>query len=237
MWWAGVLAAGDGAVLSHASAGAAWDIRRTAGAQVHVSVLDRRRVRLPGLTAHRPRRVGPDELTRCGGLPITTPARTVLDLAATGLRGRPLEAALDRAEFLRLLDFTGLDGLVARQPRRSGSPALRALLARYEVGSAITRSEFEERFLALCDRAGLPRPGVNAVVEGRETDFRWPDHRLVAEVDGYAYHRSPSAFVADRERDVALVLAGWRVLRFTWEQVTRRPTRVIAALRRALGVT
>jgi very-short-patch-repair endonuclease len=81
----------------------------------------------------------------------------------------------------------------------------------------------EERFLALCDEHGLPRPEVNTRIEGEEVDFAWRDAKLIVEVDGYAYHRSPTAFESDRERDVKLVLAGWRVLRFTWTQLTRRP--------------
>jgi very-short-patch-repair endonuclease len=93
-----------------------------------------------------------------------------------------------------------------------------------------TRSELEELFLQLCDDHGIRRPEVNTRIEGMEVDFVWRDQRLIVEVDGYAHHRSPTAFETDRERDVNLTRAGWRVLRFTWTQITRRPAWVARSL-------
>jgi very-short-patch-repair endonuclease len=93
----------------------------------------------------------------------------------------------------------------------------------------------EERFLRLCDDHGLPRPKVNTRIEGEEVDFVWRDARLIVEVDGYRYHRSPSAFESDRERDVVLVLAGWQVLRFTWTQLTTREAWVARAIAKRLA--
>ena len=230
-WHAAVLAAGDGAVLSHASAAAAWELRIEGGGNVHVTVGPGGRAVRNGLRLHRTACLGADEITTRSGIPITTPARTVLDLAAS-LNGRPLEAVLDRAERLRLLDFAELHELLTRYPARPGTPSLRAVLSRYTAGTVVTRSELEERFLALCDRHRIPRPEVNTVIEGKEVDFFWPDCGLIVEVDGYAWHRSPSAMNDDRERDVTLVLAGYRVLRFTWAQVTERPRWVVQAVRR-----
>lgn len=233
-WMAAVLACGGGAALSHESAAAAWEIRRADAGSVHVTAAGHTgRRRRAGIHLHRTRSLPPVELTTHRGIAITTPARTLLDLAADGLRGRPLEQALDRAELLRL-DFADLRAALEAHPTRSGSPALRALLSRYTAGSTVTRSELEERFLALCDRYAVPRPNVNTCLEGGiEVDFVWPAARLVVEVDGYAFHRSPAAFEQDRARDVALVLTGYRVLRFTWTQVTRRPREVARALQRA----
>ena len=94
------------------------------------------------------------------------------------------------------------------------------MLSLYTAGSTVTRSEMEERFLRLCDDHGIRRPNVNTRIEGEEVDFAWRDVRLVVEVDGYRYHRAPSRFESDRERDVSLALAGWQVLRFTWTQLT-----------------
>jgi very-short-patch-repair endonuclease len=108
------------------------------------------------------------------------------------------------------------------------------VLSRFHASGVDTRSVLEELVLALCDAHGLPRPRVNTVIEGRERDFCWPHARLVVEADSYTWHRSPSALDDDRERDVTLTLAGFRVLRFTWEQVTRRPRYVTAALLAAL---
>jgi len=107
-------------------------------------------------------------VTALDGLPITSPARTLLDLAATGLRGRPLEAALDRAELPRILDFAELHALLARHPHRAGSPSLTAVLARYHPGTVDTRSVLEELVIELCDAHRLPRPHVNTVVDGRD---------------------------------------------------------------------
>jgi very-short-patch-repair endonuclease len=233
-WMAAVLAGGNDAVLSHASAAAVWDLRPVGAGAIHVTVPgDPGRKRRAGIRMHRSATLRADDTTTRREIPITTPARTLIDLA-TMLKGRPLEQALDRAEQLRLVDFADLAARIEARPGRPGSPALQAMLARYTAGSTFTRSELEERFLALCDRHRLPRPNVNTRIEGKECDFVWRDARLIVEVDGYAFHRSPSAFEDDRERDVVLSLAGWRVLRFTWSQVTRRPAWVARALRLAL---
>jgi very-short-patch-repair endonuclease len=124
----------------------------------------------------------------------------------------------------RLVDFDRL--------RATAPPSLQAVLRAYTT--AETRSELEEAFLKLCDDHGLPIPQTNAlVVESIECDFVWRDQRLIVEVDGYAYHRAPSAFEADRKRDVELTIRGWRVLRFTYEHVMARPAWVAAKIRLA----
>jgi very-short-patch-repair endonuclease len=204
-------------VLSHVTAATAWDLRPLAAGAIHVTVRGNRR-RRAGLKIHRTRTM---EATTHRGIPITTPARTIIDLATT-LKGRPLEAALDRAEHLRLLDFAELR-------KRPIPPSLQAVLSLYTAANP-TRSELEERFLELCDDHKLPRPQTNVVVNGIEVDFAWLDERLIVEVDGYRHHRSPTAFEADRERDVTLTAAGWRVLRFTWAQITGRPGWVARAI-------
>ena len=220
-WMAAVLAAGRGAVLSHASAAMAWDLRRTSSGLIQVTVPgDAGRKRRPGLKLHRSRTLTRDQTTTLRGIPITTPARTIIDLART-LKDRPLEHLIDLADQRGLIDFNDL--------RAANSASLQAVLETYDP--APTRSEMEERFLRLCDNHGIPRPQTNTRIEGVEVDFVWHDRRLVVEVDGYAYHRAPSAFEADRERDVILSVAGWRVLRFTWRQITRRASWVAAAIR------
>jgi very-short-patch-repair endonuclease len=153
------------------------------------------------------------------GVPITTPARTIIDLART-LSGRPLEHMIDLADQRGLIDFDDL--------RQANSVSLQAVLSRYS--SAPTRSELEERFLRLCDDHGITRPETNARIEGIEVDFVWRARRLVVEVDGYTYHRSPTAFESDRAKDVTLKLAGWQVLRFTWRQLAERRAWVAAAI-------
>jgi hypothetical protein len=124
--------------------------------------------------------------------------------------------------------------LLERSPGRPGAPALREALLRWEGTSAPARSELELRFLELCRRAGIPQPLVNVRIEGLEVDFAWPGHRVAVELDGLAFHATPMAFERDRERDVTLVLAGWRVLRFTWARLVREPDVVADAVLRAL---
>ncbi len=232
-WWAAVLLLGHDAFLSHHSAADAYGMWKSASGVVHVTVRGRNgRKRRAGIRVHRPRELPGDEVTILRGLPITTPARTLLDLLATGIRN--LETAMDRAEQMRLLSFDELHSLLERYPRRPGTRSLKAQLARYR-GPIDVRSELERLVYKLCRAHGLPLPHVNCVIEGRVRDFYWPRRRLVVEADSYAWHRSPAALNADRERDVELTLAGYRVLRFTWEQVRHQPEYVIASIRAALG--
>jgi very-short-patch-repair endonuclease len=225
--WAVLLRVGPSGALSDASAAHAWGLRGPP-AVIHVTVPPGGRVAPRGARLHHRRPLRGDELTRLAGLPITTAARTLLDLAAGGERERALELAVDRAERMRLLDFADLHALLARYPRRVGTGRMRALLARYEPHD--TRSALEELVRALCVEHGLPRPAVNVVVAGRVRDFAWADAHLVVEADSYGFHRSPASFGDDRERDVELTLAGWRTLRFTWAQVTQRPRYVVDAI-------
>ena len=228
-WLAAVLAAGAGAVLSHASAAAAWEMRPIGGGAIHVTIPGTPgRAQRAGIRLHRSITLTPADTTVSRAIPITTPIRTLIDVAAA-LRGRQLEQTLDRAE--RIIDFAELQHALQAHPARPGSPSLQAVLSRYAAGSTLTRSELEERFLALCDDHGLPRPETNTRIKGIEVDFVWRDARLIVEVDGYAHHRSPAAFERDRERDVILTVAGWHVMRFVHAQITRRAAWVADAIR------
>jgi very-short-patch-repair endonuclease len=225
--WAAVLACGDGAVLSHRAAGSAWDMLRSSSPVIDVTVGRGGRARRAGLRIHTSTGLPADEVATVDGLPITTPARTLLDLAATRIRN--LDTTLDRAEQQRLIDFADLHALVDRYPGRPGTRLLKAQLARYR-GPVDVRSELERLVYELCRTHGLPLPHVNCSIVGRVRDFFWPQCRLVVEADSYSWHRSPAALNADRERDVELTLAGYRVLRFTYEQVTERPENVVGAI-------
>jgi hypothetical protein len=202
-WLAAVLACGAGAVASHRSAAALWGLRPTAAAKVDVTVPrgSGRRAR-PAIAVHRPRLPAP--ATVRDEIPVTTPGRTLLDLA-TVLGRRPLEKAAEMAEALRL------DVVV--DPAHPGARRLAAAMA-HDLGST-TRSELEDAFLNLCARHGIPRPLVNHSVAGLEVDFWWPDQRLVVEADGFEHHGTRAAF----ERDARLAAAGARVLRFSYVQV------------------
>ena len=232
-WIAALLAMGGGAVLSHRSAAALWEIWPEGNSKAVEVISPRRhgRQRRAGIKVHRPEVLPPEELTERDGIPVTSAARTVLDLA-TSLRGRRLERAIDEAA-----RFCTAEELAAAayRTRRPGSHALRAALARHQPGTTATRSELEERFLALCRQRNLPQPEVNVPLLDYVVDFLWPSVGLVVEVDGQATHGTPGAFHSDRDRDGRLTVAGYRVVRFTWWDVTRRPAVVADRVRRLLG--
>jgi very-short-patch-repair endonuclease len=236
-WLAAVLACGPGALLSHSSAGALWGLRPSDATYVDVTVPGPSRRRGAGLRVHRASHLGAEEAGTHAGIPVTSAARTVLDLAASIHDDRALQRVLDRAEVLRLTDVPRLVAVAEAHRGHHGAVRLRQALAEHTPGTTLTRSDLEERMLALCRKRGLPQPRVNHFVAGLEVDFLFAEQRLVVEADGWAFHRSRAAFERDRERDAALALAGHRVLRFTDRQVQREPATVAAAIRAALGVT
>ena len=179
-------------------------------------------------------RLPADEVTVHQGIPITTVPRTLFDLAAV-LPQRQVERAINEAELLHLWDELSLDHLLHRYPRHRGSKAIRAALQQRRQGSTATKSDLEEMFLALIDAAGIPRPEINALVEGFEVDALWRDARLVVELDGRDTHGTAAAFERDRARDRALQVAGWRAVRITYRQMRDAPRAVIDDLRRLLG--
>jgi very-short-patch-repair endonuclease len=235
-WMAAVLAAGDGAALSLASATAHWDLRTGVPSIIDVSVpRGGGRYRRPGLRIHRVATLRDDEVTTDkDGIPATTPARTILDMAAI-LSPSRLESLLDRAERQELTDYPALDAMARAHPGHRGASALRQALATHDAGADMTRSELEIAFLELCRAGGLPRPRVNARVEGLEVDFLFPAAKLVVEADSWRFHKTRRDFENDRARDAILAAAGYRTLRFTDRQIAGRPATVIAAIRAATG--
>jgi len=225
-----VLAGGPGAVLSHRSAAELWAVMPVTRRVPHVSVSRSRR---PCATVvfHHPR-LDPVDLTTRDGIPVTAPARTLLDLAAV-LTSRQLERAFEEADRLRLLDRERLRALGERRGQR-GIREFRRLAARLLPADVRTRSSLEYRFLRLCRDRGLPAPEANARVAGLEVDVLWRPQRLVVELDGHAYHRGRTAFERDRLRDSTLQAAGYRVLRFTHRRIEDDPDGVLATVRRLL---
>lgn len=230
---AAVLACGPGAVLSHRTAAWVWRILEVAGELIEVTV-SRSNRRRPGLIVHRSRSLGPDDTRMHRGLPVTAPARTLLDLGET-VGERELERAFDEAITQGLITYPTVAAAVRQANGHRGVRAVRDLLARREEPT-ITRSEAEERFLALTREAGLPAPEVNTYVSSHLVDFLWRECRLVVEVDGYRFHSSRIAFERDRRRDANLTAAGFRVLRVTWRQLVDEPLSVTARLAQALAV-
>lgn len=231
---AAVLACGAGAVLSHRSAAVVWGMVPARRRSAPVEVCIRRGYRAPGpkLRVHRVA-IPAEEATTVEGVPVTVPARTVLDLAAS-CEERELEQALAQGERRGLVDRRQIAALVDRYPRRAGTRLLRKLLAD-DGRASFTRSEAESRFLSLVRKAQLEPPETNVRLGGYEVDFLWRAARLVVEVDGYAYHSSPGAFDRDRRRDAVLTASGFRVLRVTWRQLVREPEALLVRLGQALG--
>ncbi len=158
---AAVLACGEGAVLSHLSAAALWGIRSQDPITIDVSVASRVKRSVECVRVHRPRLLGDIDVTVRAGIPVTSVPRTLIDSAEVVPR-RTLERALDEAEYLRLLDSTGLARALKRHRGRAGAARLSAALSEHDPGTTRTQSELEERFLALVRRAGFPAPEVNA---------------------------------------------------------------------------
>jgi predicted transcriptional regulator of viral defense system len=233
-WMAAVLACGDGAALGFASAAAHWDLRTGVPTIIDVSVPGAGgRHRRPGLRIHRAATLRADEVTdERHGIPATTPARTILDMAGI-LSPTRLENLLDRAERQELTDYVALDAIARARPGHRGASALRTALATHYAGADMTRSELEIAFLDLCRASGLPRPDVNATVEGLEVDFLFAAWRLTVETDSWSFHKTRRDFENDRARDAHLAAAGYRTLRFTDRQIARRPETVAAAIRAA----
>jgi hypothetical protein len=217
---AAVLACGDGAALSHFSAAVLWEMLRDRNWPIHVTAPTERR--RPGIRLHEARLEG--ERVRLDGIVVTTPGRTLVDLADVAPR-RLLERAIDEADYLRL----DTAGLAPRRGRR-GQGLLTSVLAVHTPGTTRTRSELEERFLALCDQHGIERPEVNVDVEGYECDFVWREQALVVETDGGAAHGTARARERDRIKDARLVVAGWRVVRLTYARVVNEPAAVAAQI-------
>ena len=206
-WLAATLAFGPGAVLSHRAAAALWGLRAAWNRFIEVSA-PRSANRRPGILLHRPRSI---EATTYRGIPVTTVARTLVDIADV-VSPRVLKKVLEQAEIQRL------DGTPVPVPGRRGHGRLVRALADLGPSVPLIRSEIEDAFRALCDSARLPAPAANLTIRGMEIDFVWPELRLAVEIDSWRYHGTRAAFGRDRRRSAQMQLAGWGLLRFTdWD--------------------
>ena len=228
-----LLACGAGTVLSHGTAGVLWGLTPPLARESPVSVIAPASRKRPQIDVHYSRALLPRDVRIREGLPVTSPARTLLDLAGV-LTPRRVELAFDHALIHRLMRANDMRELLQRTHGRLGQALLRDLLGR-EQGPGVTRSEAEERFLALVREAQLPEPEVNVRLHGWEVDFLWREARLVVEIDGYRYHSAHTNFVRDRRKDAVLHEHGLTVLRLTWLQLEGEPFAVVARLSRWLA--
>jgi very-short-patch-repair endonuclease len=173
-----------------------------------------------------------DHTTR-HGIPVTSPARTLLDVAPA-VSERELERAYDDALKQRLVTRHAVVELLSRAPDRPAADRLGRLAHGELRTTTVTRSQLEERFLGLIRRAGLPPPEVNAQLGPFTVDFLWAGQRLIVELDGYAFHSTRRSFEGDRARDLELGAAGFQVMRFTWRQLVEQPELVLARLTQRL---
>lgn len=238
---AALLACSGEAVISHGTAAALWGLRDRWPTLVDVTARNQRGRKIDGLRCRRCRYPSPLELEEFDGLAVTSPARTIVDLAGI-LGNASLRRLVERAAVRKLLDLPELDAAMRRARGRRGIARLDAILVdwRPQDGSLPdVRSEFEALVLPQLLARGLPRPGCNVPLrldgELLIPDFLWLDRRLVVETDGRATHETPPSFQADRRRDQLLVAASFRVQRVTWDQIHREGDAVVARIARALG--
>ena len=210
-WLAAVLACGPGAALSHRSAALLWEIRQNSSGLVDVTVPSQNgRSERVGIRIHRSARLAADEVTAQRGIPVTTLARTLLDLADV-LHPQALRRAITEAEYRGRFDLTSLIAVVESNPGRRGAKVMRAA----EQAGHRTRSPLEDRFLAFVDKWRVEEPESNVWLEGYEVDFLWRRVGLVVELDGAAEHGTRAAVRRDRRRDRVLWRAGFRTMRLT----------------------
>jgi Transcriptional regulator, AbiEi antitoxin/Protein of unknown function (DUF559) len=235
-WMAGVLAGGEGAVLSHASAAILWGLARSAPSRAEVT--SPRSSRSTPLLRRHCSFLAADEVAVRRRIPVTCVARTLFDLAAEA-QPWEFERLVREAEFLKLPQAPSLGELYLRHPRRRGARLVRRTLEGLSrLPDGPTRSPLEDRFLRFAKRADLPLPETNVELRlGGVTyaaDCLWREHGLIVELDGHEAHGTRSAFESDRERDRRMQAAGWRVIRITSRQL-RTPKPLARDLRRLLA--
>jgi len=222
-WMAAVLACGEGAMLGRRSAGAMWGILPVHAGAIEVAAPRRTRAQA-GIALHRARRPG----SRKDGIPLTTPAATLVDLA-TQLGRNALEAAIGEADKQDLVDPEALRAEIEPISGRPGVARLRTTLDRRTF--RLTDSQLERLFLPLARRAGLPAPDEERRINGHRVDFVWRQLGLVVETDGLRYHRTPVQQSTDLYRDHAHAAEGLQRLRFSHDQIRHDPGHVERTLR------
>jgi very-short-patch-repair endonuclease len=233
-WKAATLSVGPDALIAATDAAALTDLIRRPRGPIDLLVPERRARSQEGIRMHSTRSLHPDDRSEIDGIPVTSLARTLLDLAEV-LTPLELQRAYERAEELEILDTTAVAALLARSNGRRGVAAVRSLLSYDPTAAASAESELERLFLDLIRDAGLPEPQVGVLVDGFLVDAIWPEANLVVELDGFEFHRDRETFERDRMKAAELRLAGRTVVAFTYRQVTEDEDWVLTTVRRLLG--
>jgi predicted transcriptional regulator of viral defense system len=232
-WMAAVLACGPGAYLSHASAAALHGIRATGAAKVDVTLTRLSSLTHPRIRIHRRPALTAADLTVVDGIPVTSVARTLLDLASLRfVTDAQLERACEQAILDGSFDLREIEELLRRSRGARGIRKLRAVLERGDLGEDVPASGLERRYRDLCAAAGLPRPEINRYLllgdEYHRVDFLWRRERVVIETDGDRYHSTGWQRRRDARRDEALSRHGFRHARVAEEVIEHDAARAVA---------
>jgi hypothetical protein len=227
---AALLACGPDAALSHGSAMALWGFWKVWPRPHQVTLLAGDR-RPRGVEIHRCASLSREDLRKRDGLWVTSPARTILDFSPE-LADRQLTRLVNDARLSNHLKLGALTETLVRYPRHRSATRLRPFVQR---GGAPTRSEFEDLFVAFCERFGLPTPKTNEWIAGHEMDAFFPDQKLIVALDGYEFHSDRASFERDRERAAAALTLGIPTLHITWPRMIGTPEREAGRLQKLLS--
>ena len=230
---AAVLVGGEGAALSHGSAAALLGIGIESNGRIDVSVRRQYKLRRPRMKLRSRPSISPQDIVVYDGIPVTSPARTLVD-QATELGPIALERMINDADKRDLIDPETLREELTRFGGEPGVKALRELLDK--LSFRLSDSDLEIYFRRIVSKSKLPMPLSKQRVNRCEVDFFWPDLGLVVETDGLRYHRTPSAQIRDARRDRAHVMAGMTPLRFTHYEVRYEPARVRRSLIKTIAM-
>jgi Transcriptional regulator, AbiEi antitoxin len=211
---AAVMACGERAMLSHSSAMTLWGLWKRWDRPFDVTIAGDRRLR--EVRIHRANNLLRRDVHTRKEIRVTSPARTLLD-KAPDLRRKSLTRAVNNARLSRILTLDDLADVVNRFPYHPGAPLLKPFIS---VEGGPTRSGWEDDFPAWCDRNGLPKPIMNAIVAGHEVDALFPNERVIVELDSWEFHHDQSSFESDRDRDADTLAAGHLTVRMTWARMT-----------------
>jgi hypothetical protein len=225
-WMAAVLAAGDGAVLSHLAAAKLWNIWRRRVDGIDVTAPHRHQLPTSEVRPHYSRRLDAKDTTTRNGIPVTTVARLLVDLTDE-LNPYQLANVIHEAAFRNLYDARATEAAMARANGRHNLPSLQAAVRAHAAGSAGTKSDLEDRFLQLALELGHAEPLVNTKIGPHEVDFYWPELNLTVEIDGPG-HTRPRTRAEDEARDRFLKAKGIETIRFTATDLTPQTVRELA---------
>jgi very-short-patch-repair endonuclease len=232
---AAALACGEGALISLRCGGALIGLRNAPAGPIDVTIPRRGSPKHAGVRVHSSRSLDETDRAEVDGIPCTSWARTIVDLAAIETQNAMIKL-IERSLVLQIFDAVALGAQMDRASGKKGIGSLRRVLDDLIDDPPNTSSDFERDLLFLIAEYGLIRPVVNGWVCGYQVDFHWPDAKLVVEADDRATHATPIAFERDRARDLTLELAGWHVLRISARQLRLEPDRAAAAIAAQLGL-